>query len=116
MLTHGRVRNTTVAIYIGTTIIPLGNHQVLAYAYVLIKIIGRVYTSRDSLVISLIHQTVLVDIVGREHVATLIRSVRDAGRQILCPCRAVNLVLPIRVGGIDTINTANQLRSGSIAI
>ena len=116
MLTHGAVGNASVAIGVGTAVVPLGNHQVLAHADVLIKIIGRVDAGRDALVERLAHQALLVDVVGREHVRTLVRSIRDAGREVVCPSRAVHLVLPVGVGCLEAVDGAHQRGCCTVAI
>ena len=65
VLAHSRVRNTTVTIGVGATVVPFRNHQVLTHADVLIKVISRVHTGGDALVERVGHQTILVDVVGR---------------------------------------------------
>ena len=72
MLTHGTVRNATVAIGVGATVFPIGHHQVLAHAHIFIKIVGRVDTGCDAAIESLVHQTVLVDIVAREEIRAFV--------------------------------------------
>ena len=68
VLTHGGIRDATVVAGAIATVVPLGNHQVFAHAEHLTYIIGGVDAGRIAAVERVVHQTVLVDIVTREHI------------------------------------------------
>ena len=116
MLAHGGVGNATVAVGVGTAVVPLRNHQVFAHADVLVEVVRGVHASRDALVERVGHQTVLVDVVGREQVAALLRSVRDAGREVLRPGSIVDFLLPVGVGCCHAVHRAHQLRLAARAV
>ena len=104
MLTHSAVGDATVTIGVGTTVVPLGNHQVLTHTQVLVEVVGRVHTTAQALVERAVHQTVLVDVAAREQVGTLLAAITDAGGDVVGPCVAVNGFLPVGVGSIDAID------------
>ncbi len=98
VLAHGGVGDAAVVASAVATVVPLGNHQVLAHAEHLTYIIGGVQTGGIAAVEGVVHQAVLVDVVAGEHERTLLAAVGDAGREVVGPGRRENLVLPVGTG------------------
>ena len=79
VLTHSGVRYATVIARAVTTVVPLGNHQVLTHAEHLTNIISGIDTGSIAAVKGVVHQSVLIDIVARKHIGTLVGAIAHTG-------------------------------------
>ena len=105
VLEHGQRSDATVACRSVEVLHPLGHHEVFAYGEPLAHVIGAVETAAEALIESLFLDTVLVDVVDREHHRALLAAVADAGVHVMGPGGAIDDVLPVVVAQFVTAGT-----------
>ena len=116
MLEHGQRSDAAVTCRSVVVLHPLGHHEVFAYGEPLAYVIGAVETAAEALIESLLLDTVLVDVVDREHHRTLLATVADAGVHVVGPGSAIDDVLPVVVAQFVTAGAGSAKRAITAAV
>ena len=116
VLKHGQRSDAAVACRSVVVLHPLGHHEVFAYGEPLADVIGAVETAAEALIESLLLDTVLVDVVDREHHRALLATVADAGIHVVGPSSAIDDILPVVVAQFVAGGTRSAKRTIAAAV
>ena len=119
VLEYGHCGHASVGIGGESAVLPVGHHEVFTHLHVFSNVVCRVDAGRIAAVEGVVNESVLVDIVEREHYRTFLAAVGNACREVVCPCRRINGVLPVGVGTtycVRVVEPFRQLRSVSAAV
>ena len=116
VLTHGNVWNSRVGTRSEAAVVPVGHHEVLTHVEILVHIESGVDAASEAAVVGIFHEALLVDVVAREEIGALVGRVAHAGRDVVGPGSAIDLFLPVGVGGLDAVVRLDELRRAARAV